>query len=472
MKMNILAIAVARPDRDLLARLPALAGNERTATAELVAHLAALRLRPSLYAAQGYGSLFAYCRHALRFSEDAASNRIHAARACLKFPLVLELLASGELSLSAVRILRPHLTMENHERILGRARNARKADIERLVAELAPRPDVPSSVRRLALPRTSGPQPLIIGEPSQTELSAVAMGASKDRITPADATGTAGINDATGTCPGDIDPTRTRAGEMDSLRHGTPCVPRPVVQPLSPERYRVQFTIGQDAHDSLRRLQTLLRREIPDGDAGAIFERALRLLHEAVEAAKFGRAPKGKEKAPKRRERVPVGRERAPVCGDKAPKSQDGAPESSDRFTQGATAVTPTTIPAYDNRIRPGADARGTSSASWSVTRATNAPQVKSAASARSRYIPRAVRRAVWYRDGGQCAFVSVSGQRCLEHEFLELHHIQPYALKGPATAANIALRCRLHNAYEADVVFGARGKLRYRRSERHEPPG
>src|SRR5687767_2025249 len=122
MKHDILAAAVALPDRDLMARMPALAAHERTATAELVGHLAALRLRPSLYAAEGYGSLFAYCRQALRLSEDAASNRIHAAKACLKFPVILDLLASGELSLSAVRMLRPHLTAENHERVLERAR--------------------------------------------------------------------------------------------------------------------------------------------------------------------------------------------------------------------------------------------------------------------------------------------------------------------------------------------------------------
>src|SRR5688572_9873600 len=149
MNMNILDTAMALSDGDLLARLPVLAAHERSATPELVAHLAALRLRPSLYAAQGYGSLFSYCRHALRLSEDAASNRIHAARACLKFPVILDLLGSGELSLSAVRMLRPHLTTENHVQVLARARNGRRVDIERLVAELAPRPDVPASVRKL-----------------------------------------------------------------------------------------------------------------------------------------------------------------------------------------------------------------------------------------------------------------------------------------------------------------------------------
>jgi hypothetical protein len=71
-----------------------LAAGERRAIADLIAHLAALRLRPSVYAALGYGTLFAYCRRVLKLSEDAASNRIHAAKACVKFPVVLELLAS------------------------------------------------------------------------------------------------------------------------------------------------------------------------------------------------------------------------------------------------------------------------------------------------------------------------------------------------------------------------------------------
>jgi hypothetical protein len=37
-----------------------LAGKEREASVELVAHLAALDGRPALYAVQGYGSLFSY----------------------------------------------------------------------------------------------------------------------------------------------------------------------------------------------------------------------------------------------------------------------------------------------------------------------------------------------------------------------------------------------------------------------------
>src|SRR5438046_6378145 len=147
MNTNILVTANGLSDRDLLARLDALAGRERAASAELVAHLAALDGRPSLYAAQGYGSLFTYCTQALRLSEDAACSRIEAARACRRFPLILDLLSSGELNLTAVRLLGRHLTSENHQTILAKARRRSRQQIEALVAELAPGPDVPTPMR-------------------------------------------------------------------------------------------------------------------------------------------------------------------------------------------------------------------------------------------------------------------------------------------------------------------------------------
>src|SRR6266446_4068286 len=52
MNTNMLVLASSLSDHDLLARVGALADKERGATAELVAHLAALDDRPSLYAAR------------------------------------------------------------------------------------------------------------------------------------------------------------------------------------------------------------------------------------------------------------------------------------------------------------------------------------------------------------------------------------------------------------------------------------
>jgi 5-methylcytosine-specific restriction endonuclease McrA len=82
--------------------------------------------------------------------------------------------------------------------------------------------------------------------------------------------------------------------------------------------------------------------------------------------------------------------------------------------------------------------------------------------SGRTRHVPAAVRRAVWARDAGRCAFVGTHG-RCTERGFLELHHVEPFAAGGETTNGNLQLRCRAHNAYEATLYFGRRSHGRQR---------
>jgi hypothetical protein len=388
MRTNILSAALAVSDRELLARIEAIAGREREATALLVAHLAALEMRPSLYLAEGYGSLFDYCTGALRLSEDAACNRIDAARAGTRFPLILDMLAAGSLTLTSVRKLRSHLTAENHEAILHRATHRTKDEIDALIAELAPKPDVPASVRKLTVSGTPAPA----STPTMPDLFRTLPDPSPDAGLP---------------LPQPLD-ARPEAGPpvADLLPAVVaPRVVRPIVQPLAPQRYRVQFTIGQETHERLRRVQALLRRQVPDGDPATIFDRALSLLEE-VEGKRRGLPTKS----------------RRPAAGGRN----------------------------YENRIRSGTDKR-ISSSDLSPGQTERLPDEP------SRHIPAAVKRAVWWRDAGQCAFVSDGGRRCTQRSFLELHHIQPYALNGPATVSNISLRCRRHNQYEGEVVFGMR---------------
>ena len=167
-----------------------------------------------------------------------------------------------------------------------------------------------------------------------------------------------------------------------------------MIQPLTPERYRLQCTIDAETQEQLRRLQDLLRREIPDGDPGAIVKRALGVLLERVEAKKLGKA---KRPRPSRR------------------------------------------------AIRPGTDKD-----------AAEGPMPP-------RDPVSAVKRGTWTRDGGRCAYVSPGGRRCTERVFLEFHHQHPYGLRGEATEDNIALRCRRHNQFEAELVFGGAGTSRRR---------
>ncbi|MBI3998336.1 MAG: hypothetical protein HY355_04825 [Armatimonadetes bacterium] len=88
---------------------------------------------------------------------------------------------------------------------------------------------------------------------------------------------------------------------------------------------------------------------------------------------------------------------------------------------------------------------------------ATDRPRGSRGVAPGSRHIPAEVKRAVWMRDGGQCAFVSRTGRRCTEQGFLEFHHVAPYGAGGEATVDNIQLRCRAHNGYEAELYSGPR---------------
>jgi hypothetical protein len=334
--------------------------------------------------------------------------------------MVLDLLSSGAVSLTTVRLLQPHLTAENHEAVLARATHKRCYEIKALVAELAPQPDVPSSVRKLPDRFSSGARPvgprsgqapapspifgegLPFGEPTtSTPLPAPETSPAIPR--------SAGPAPMTGETP----ESPTAPGERAASAG-----PRSVVRVSAPERYRVQFTIGQETHDRLKQLQTLMRREIPTGDVAVIFDQAVGLLLEKVERAKLGAKARDS-----RRRRMRKGR---------------------------AT---------YENRIRFKTDngGRGDPEVSGPTAAHVGSTDETSPRPRPSRHVPNAVKRAVWWRDRGRCAFVAETGHRCTQHAFLEIHHIQPFALAGPPTVGNLSLRCRRHNAYEAEVVFGTR---------------
>jgi hypothetical protein len=311
----------------LLAEVKRLAATEQRATVALVRSLMELDAR-RLYLAEGCSSLFTYRTQVLHLAEGAAYNRIEAARAARRCPAILEALEDGSVTLTAVRLLAPHVTPDNCQHVLASARHKRKPEIERLVASLHPKPAIPSIVRKLPEPRHA-----------------------------ADANPAAPVAQSPPT------PMPAAAARVS----------RPAVVPLTPERYKVQLTISRETHEKLRRVQALLRHAIPTGDPAEIFDRALTLLLQDVERRR---------------------------CA------------------------------------------------------ATSSPREPRSAAGGSRHIPAAVKRAVWRRDEGRCAFMGTNG-RCTERGFLELHHVQPYAAGGAATVANIQLRCRAHNGYEASLFFG-----------------
>jgi hypothetical protein len=155
-------------NEQLLLETARLVAAERCATAQLIAYLAEVDRR-ELYLAQGYSSLFTYCTQALHLSEHAAYDRIRAARLAQQCPLVLERLTSGAVTLATVALLAPHLDADNCERLLDASRHQSKREVERLVAGLAPRPDVTAFVRRLPATR-----PVAAPAPNTTPATVVA----------------------------------------------------------------------------------------------------------------------------------------------------------------------------------------------------------------------------------------------------------------------------------------------------------
>jgi hypothetical protein len=226
-------------DEDLRRGARTLRGRGHALTVELVAHLAEVERR-ELHLADGYGSLFDYARSVLGLAEEEAYSRCSAAHHSRRYPLILELMESGALHLTSVRLLGRHLSDENHRSVLIEACGKSKREVELMVAALAPRPDVPTLVRRVPVMALPAPGP------------AVATPVAKVPAAPT-----------------------------------PPPAPPTVVAPLTPERYLFRTTIAGTTLAKFRLAQDLLSHSVAHGDDDAVLERALDALLEKLVRLKF-----------------------------------------------------------------------------------------------------------------------------------------------------------------------------------------
>jgi hypothetical protein len=284
-------------DDELLRRLADLLSESRRAESDLVAHIAEVEAR-RLYAREAAPSMFVYCIDVLHLSEAEAYLRLTAARAAREHPVLLQMLADGRLHLTGIAKLAPHLTPQNRDLLLARAVHRSKRQIEELVAELAPRPDVPGLLRKLP----SRPAPSNQKEEADVTVLPIPDGvvSSPDASTPSRASASSRREDAV-----------------------PPPVPAPpVLSPLAPDRYKVQFTVSAELRDKLLRLRALLRSEVPDGDLAAIIEKAVTEKLERLEARRFGQTSSPR-KNPARVRSDPSSRH-IPAAVRRAVHSRDG----------------------------------------------------------------------------------------------------------------------------------------------------
>jgi 5-methylcytosine-specific restriction endonuclease McrA len=219
----------------------------------------------------------------------------------------------GELHLTTLVQMRNHLTVETANELLDLARGRTRFQVEELRASVTPRPGAPSRMRKLPTPRTA------------------------QSIAP---------------------------------------IERPV-EPLAPERYRVQFNADRETHDGIVQARDLMRHSNPSGDLDPVFKYCVRSGVERLEARQQGLI--------RQRARRPAERRRA----------------------------------------------------------------------AKSRHVPRAIRRAVFERDGARCTFHDETGNRCPARTLLQLDHVDLYSHGGHHSLATLRVRCRAHNCWYAEQVLG-----------------
>ena len=135
-------------DSDLLVATRLLVGRSNQLLAALLAHLAEIEAR-GIHRNRACSSLYTYCIYDLRLSEDEAYRRVAAARLVRRFPLLLDSIACGELHLTGLLMLGPHLTEANLVEVLARAKHRTKKEIARLVRQLDPLPDVAPRIEPL-----------------------------------------------------------------------------------------------------------------------------------------------------------------------------------------------------------------------------------------------------------------------------------------------------------------------------------
>jgi hypothetical protein len=231
---------------ELLRDFEGLVHKDRCATATMVAYIAEIDRR-KLYLEQAFPSMFAFCTKRFHMSEAVAARRIRAGRTTCRFPCIFGMIARGELHLSGVHQLATHLTEDNHKEVLRRAKHRSMREIEQLIAEISPKPDVPASIRALPIRQAQSPRETLREggsvEPTEKQTS---------RTTSS--------------------PPRTSTPSVGSRRSKSRAIP------LSPRRYKLQVTIGQETRDKLTELEALLSHQIPDGDPAKILDRALDAL--------------------------------------------------------------------------------------------------------------------------------------------------------------------------------------------------
>jgi len=329
-----------------------------------------------------------------------------------RFPALYPALIDGRLHLTGVTLLGSQLTDANQDELIAAAAGRSKREIEQLLADRAPKPDVRTWIRPVTR-RRSDARPSPQGHPAAQAGSADQGGLFRDR------------QDDDASAQPEAAPEREEDGP-----------PRPAghpegsgkfrFDPLGDQRYKVQFMASAELVAQIKLAASLLSHRMPVDDLAVVVEEALNQLCDQLVKERFG-APRKTGKS----------------------KTSPGP---------GASGGSPRRAPTHDPAPAEQAPAE-------------RGPEERSPATAPSRHVPMAIRREVYDRDGHCCTFVDPdTGRRCSETRFLELHHIQEWGRHHSHDPEFITLRCRVHNDLAARLDYGDE-HMRQRKTGGRPPP-
>jgi hypothetical protein len=407
-----LALLEARQLRDTIA---ALLRREQAAMADFLIALADFDRRRG-WEPLGHANLFAFLHVELRLSKSAAFYRTSAAELLQRFPEVIEPLREGHLCLSTVAELAKVLTAENRAVVTPRFFGLSVREAQELVAEFQPR-QVPST--RMVVTRVldrSVPAPAIIAQPPLT--FAIETAPEPDPAF------TAGMH------PTEVPPSRVLTSDFANGGGGRLAARRDEFVPLTADLRRVHFNICKRVVKKLEAAREGFSHSICGATMEQVLEAALDLLLEKQARAR------GQVKKP----RKTVAPGAAPPTSNSA--TEAGTPTSLAGPTTTLAAAPLALVPSEPRFAEP-------------LHRRTGPREA----------LPVAVRRAIWARDQGRCAWPLDSGGVCGSTHRLELDHVVPWARDGEPTEANLRLLCHRHNALAARLQFGEAWMRRYTHS-------
>jgi hypothetical protein len=251
-------------NEDLFVAVQRLTARSNVALADLLAHLGEVERR-GIHRSRACASLYTYCIYELRMSEDAAYRRAKAARLVREYPELHDAIAKGEIHLTGVLMIGPHLGGERHAELLRRARFRSKRELLRLVAEIDPKPEVAARVEPL------GPTPA--GGATWAKFVDALSGPARDL--PAGSRPADWIGESADSAEED--------GSAESAASEDGADAPPHARPL---HYMVQFTASQEFVDLLEEAKNLLGHETSRATLPEIQVRALRALVQQLRTRK------------------------------------------------------------------------------------------------------------------------------------------------------------------------------------------